>query len=137
MLILLFLNDCYIRRKMESCLLQPLASKDFQKCPKPSSLLYFVINGLTVSISFLLLYMLISGMYPLLLSYLLEATWVPITASLRCITSALAQNLPERFLLPRTVTALKDSTSRSNSNLLAGTNKRHTFGKAETFSFHH
>ena len=58
----------------QSRLLEPLTSKDFQRGPTSYSLLYFVINGLTVSISFLLLYLLVSGKYPLLLCYLLKAT---------------------------------------------------------------
>lgn len=42
---------------------------------------------------FILLYMLVSGKFTLLLTYLLKATWVPSPASLGFITSALAQNL--------------------------------------------
>lgn len=57
----------------QSQLLEPLAFMDFHKGPESCSL-YFVINGLTVSFSFILLYMLVSGKFTLLLTYLLKAT---------------------------------------------------------------
>lgn len=90
--------NCYIKRKMkQSPLLKPLVTKDFHRGLKLYSLLYFVINGLTVSISFLLLSVLVSDKYPLLWTCMLKATWVPTTASLGCITSALHRNLPYSF----------------------------------------
>lgn len=118
--LLLFFNDYYIKGKMkQSQLLEPLASKDFHRSPKSYSLLYFIINGLTVFISFLPLSMACFWQYPLLLTYLIKATWVLTSASPGCITSALAQNLPWSFLFPPTVIAMNDFMVHSYSNLFA------------------
>lgn len=99
--------NCYIKRKMkQSPLLKPLVSKDFHRRLKLYSLLYFVINGVTVSIYFLLLSVLVSGKYPLLLTCTLKATWVPTLLPSDALHQLYVEICPTVF--PYIVTARKD-----------------------------